>query len=119
MAPIPVYMLRHQFPTKMVRKVHLPLIFTAVAQFSSIPSSVSYSSWFLVGLITQYWLRSSYRGLWTALNYILSQALNCGTLVALIVISLALDLPNIVPLRDSAFVNANTAFLYKTPQKYV
>lgn len=117
LAPIPVYMMRHQFPTRLVRKIHLPLVFTAVAQFSTIPSSVSYSSWFLVGLITQYWLRASYRGLWTALNYILSQALTCGTLVALIVISLTLDLPDARPLQDSAFVNANSSYLYKSPEQ--
>lgn len=43
-ASIPVYMLRHQFPTRMVRKIHLPLIFAVVAQSSTIPTWVSYSS---------------------------------------------------------------------------
>jgi hypothetical protein len=54
---------------------------------------LSFSSWALVGLLFNWWIRRKYHGWWTNYNYITSAALDSGLIISTIVIFFALTLP--------------------------
>jgi len=56
-------------------------------------TGINYSSWFLVGFIFQYFIRKRNFRWWSKFNYILSSALDSGTVLSLIFIFLTLQLP--------------------------
>lgn len=56
---------------------------------------LSFSSWAIVGLIFNYWIRRRFSGWWTQYNYLTSASLDCGLIVATIIIFFALTLPEV------------------------
>jgi hypothetical protein len=75
-----------------VRYVSVPVLLNGV---SSIPpaTGINYSSWFAVGMVFQYIIRKKNFAWWSKFNYVLSSALDSGTVIAVLVIFFALQFP--------------------------
>ncbi|KIO29154.1 hypothetical protein M407DRAFT_21723 [Tulasnella calospora MUT 4182] len=56
-------------------------------------TGINYSSWFLLGFVTQYLVRRRKPQWWLKYNYILSSALDSGTIVGILLVFLCLYLP--------------------------
>ncbi|KAK0547256.1 hypothetical protein OC846_003273 [Tilletia horrida] len=90
--PIPTYFLAKRYPRSFLRYVNWPVIFTATG-FIPPATGINYSSWFLFGLIFQFWIRRRHFGWWSSYNYVLSAALDAGTGIATIIIFFGLQYP--------------------------
>ncbi|GJJ13878.1 hypothetical protein Clacol_008135 [Clathrus columnatus] len=90
--PIPFYFAAKRWPTSKFKYVNIPV---ACVGASVIPpaSGINLASWVLVGFIFQYYMRKYHLMWWIRFNYILSAALDAGTLFSVIIIFLALQLP--------------------------
>ena len=88
--PIPVYLLQLYYPKSWVRYVSTPVI---IAGLSAIPpaTGINYSSWFLVAFIFQYLIRKRNFAWWSKFNYVLSSALDSGTVIAVMIIFFTLQ----------------------------
>ena len=88
--PMPAYFWQRRYPNSWARYVSTPVV---LAGLSSIPpaTGINYSSWFLVGFIFQYLIRKKNFAWWSKFNYVLSSALDCGTVISIIVIFLTLQ----------------------------
>jgi len=97
--PIPFYLYQRRYPKSWVRYVSTPVIITGV---SYIPpaTGINYSSWFAVGFVFQYLIRKRNFAWWSKFNYVLSSALDAGTVVAVMVIFFALQFPGGITTPD-------------------
>ena len=75
-----------------MRYVSTPVILNGV---SSIPpaTGINYSSWFAVGVVFQYIIRKRNFAWWSKFNYVLSSALDSGTVIAVMFIFFSLQFP--------------------------
>ena len=83
--PMPAYFWQRRYPSSWTRYVSTPVI---IAGLSAIPpaTGINYSSWFLVGFIFQYLIRKRNFAWWSKFNYVLSSALDSGTVISIMVI---------------------------------
>ena len=83
--PMPAYFWQRRFPNSWTRYVSTPVI---IAGLSAIPpaTGINYSSWFLVGFIFQYMIRKKNFAWWSKFNYVLSSALDSGTVISIMII---------------------------------
>ena len=83
--PMPAYFWQRRFPNSWTRYVSTPVI---IAGLSAIPpaTGINYSSWFLVGFIFQYMIRKRNFAWWSKFNYVLSSALDSGTVISIMII---------------------------------
>ncbi|PVG01711.1 putative oligopeptide transporter [Serendipita vermifera] len=90
--PIPFWWWQRRNPKSRLRYVNIPV---ALNGPSYIPPArgINYSSWFIVGFIFQYVIRRRHFRWWSKFNYILSAALDSGTILAIVFIFLTLQLP--------------------------
>jgi OPT family oligopeptide transporter len=90
--PVPFWFWQRKFPKSRLRYVNIPV---ALNGPSFIPPArgINYSSWFIVGFIFQYVIRRRHFRWWSKFNYILSAALDSGTILAIVFIFLTLQLP--------------------------
>jgi len=90
--PVPFYLWQRRYPKSWVRYVSTPVV---LAGLSAIPpaTGINYSSWFLVAFIFQYLIRKRNFAWWSKFNYVLSSALDSGTVISIIVIFFTLQLP--------------------------
>lgn len=88
--PMPAYFWQRRYPNSWARYVSTPVI---LAGLSYIPpaTGINYSSWFLVGFIFQYLIRKKNFAWWSKFNYVLSSALDCGTVISIMVIFFTLQ----------------------------
>ena len=88
--PIPFYLWQRRYPKSWVRYVSTPVI---IAGLSAIPpaTGINYSSWFLVAFIFQYLIRKKNFAWWSKFNYVLSSALDSGTVISVMVIFFTLQ----------------------------
>ena len=88
--PMPAYFWQRRYPNSWARYVSTPVVF---AGLSAIPpaTGINYSSWFLVGFIFQYLIRKKNFAWWSKFNYVLSSALDCGTVISIMVIFFTLQ----------------------------
>ncbi|KAH7102160.1 hypothetical protein BKA62DRAFT_756789 [Auriculariales sp. MPI-PUGE-AT-0066] len=75
--PIPFWMYQRRYPQDKAKLISIPVILNGVAQIPP-ASAIKYSSWF---------------GWWSKLNYLLSAALDSGTVMWIMVIFFCLKLP--------------------------
>jgi OPT family small oligopeptide transporter len=89
-APIPLYFLARRYPLSFWRFVNVPMIF---AGLGSMPpaSGINYISWLFVGFIFNFIIRRVHFRWWMRYNYILSAALDGGSVLAMSVIFFALQ----------------------------
>ncbi|KAF8161465.1 OPT oligopeptide transporter protein-domain-containing protein [Crassisporium funariophilum] len=90
--PLPFYLYQRRYPNSWVRYVSTPVILTGV---SAIPpaTGINYSSWFLVGMVFQWAIRKRNFAWWSKFNYVLSSALDSGTVISVMVIFFTLQFP--------------------------
>ena len=88
--PIPFYLWKRRYPNSWARYVSTPVVFAGLA---AIPpaTGINYSSWFLVAFIFQYLVRKKNFAWWSKFNYVLSSALDSGTVIAIMLIFFALQ----------------------------
>ncbi|KAM0747271.1 OPT oligopeptide transporter [Meredithblackwellia eburnea MCA 4105] len=119
--PLFLWLLARRWPHSWVRIINIPVVLTG-ATYAPPATGINYSSWFLVGLIFQYWARKHHFRWWSKFNLVLSSALDVGTAVSTVFIFLTLQLPK----GGNIFLNwwGNTVFEntadwngipYKTP----
>ncbi|GAA6064754.1 hypothetical protein JCM10212_002673 [Sporobolomyces blumeae] len=91
-APVVVWLLARRFPRSFLQYANVPV---ALSGCLAMPpaTGINYSSWFLVGFVFQYLLRQRRFEWWSKFNFVLSAALDAGTVVSGIVIFLAVMLP--------------------------
>ena len=65
--PIVFYTINRVFPTKKLRWLHAPVMLGAMAWLPP-ATPLSFSSWALVGLLFNWWIRRKYHGWWTNYN---------------------------------------------------
>jgi hypothetical protein len=75
--PIPFWFLQRRYPQSWVKYISTPVLLNGV---SYIPpaTGINYSSWFLVGFIFQYLVRTRNFAWWRKFNYVTSAALDSG-----------------------------------------
>lgn len=90
--PVPFFLWQRRYPSSWARYVSTPVILNGV---SSIPpaTGINYSSWFAVGFVFQYLIRKRNFAWWSKFNYVLSSALDSGTVIAVMVIFFTLQFP--------------------------
>ncbi|KAF8911642.1 oligopeptide transporter [Gymnopilus junonius] len=90
--PLPFWFYQRRYPKSWVRYVSTPVVLNGV---SSIPpaTGINYSSWFAVGFIFQYLIRKRNFAWWSKFNYVLSSALDSGTVISVMVIFFTLQFP--------------------------
>ena len=88
--PMPAYFWQRLYPNSWARYVSTPVI---IAGLSAIPpaTGINYSSWFLVGFIFQYLIRKKNFAWWSKFNYVLSSALDSGTIISIMFIFFTLQ----------------------------
>ncbi|EJT97997.1 OPT oligopeptide transporter [Dacryopinax primogenitus] len=90
--PIPFYFLARRYPASWFRYVNIPIIFAGTSYLPP-ATGINYSSWGLAGFIFQYLIRRKRFMWWSRYNYILSAALDGGTVLSGIVIFFVLFMP--------------------------
>ncbi|GAA5821301.1 hypothetical protein JCM10212_006415 [Sporobolomyces blumeae] len=91
--PLVTWFLARRFPTlSILRHANVPVALTG-ATLMPPATGINYSSWFLVGFVFQYLLRQRRLRSWSKFNFVLSAALDSGTVVSGIIIFLSLSLP--------------------------
>ena len=93
--PMPAYFWQRRYPNSWTRYVSTPVI---IAGLSAIPpaTGINYSSWFLVGFIFQYLIRKRNFAWWSKFNYVLSSALDSGTVISIMIIFFMLQVSCLV-----------------------
>jgi len=90
--PIPFWWWQRRFPKTRLKYINIPVFLNGPIYIPP-ASGINYSSWFLVGFIFQYLIRKRNFRWWSKFNYILSAALDSGTVFSIIFIFLTLQLP--------------------------
>ncbi|OWP05047.1 hypothetical protein B2J93_617 [Marssonina coronariae] len=92
-APVIVYLLARRFPKSNLRYVNTPIIFGGTA---AIPPAtpLTYATWGITGFIFNKVIKGRHLAWWAEYNFITSAALDSGTLMCVLVIFFALQLPN-------------------------
>ena len=96
------------------RKINWPLIF--VGTYNVPPATgVNYSSWALVNITFNYWIKGRFFAWWAKYAYILAAALDTGTAIAGIIIFFAVSYPGYsFPDVSQAFKFAELAYVLIT-----
>ncbi|KAK8061347.1 hypothetical protein PG994_007713 [Apiospora phragmitis] len=94
--PVITWFFARRYPKSFWRYVSMPLFFGGSGM---IPPATDYNyiSWGIVGLTFNYWIRKKWNGWWLHYNYVTSAALDCGLIVATVIIFLTLQLTNATP----------------------
>ncbi|KAF8321391.1 oligopeptide transporter [Cantharellus anzutake] len=90
--PIPFWLWQRRYPKTILKTISMPVLVNGPVL---IPPAVGihFSSWFVVAFIFQYLVRRRNFRWWSKFNYILSSALDSGTLISLLFIFLTLQFP--------------------------
>ncbi|EJD55068.1 OPT-domain-containing protein [Auricularia subglabra TFB-10046 SS5] len=90
--PVPFWLWQRKYPQSRVKYVSIPVIVNGVSQIPP-ATGINYSSWFIVAFVFQYLVRRRRFAWWSKYNYVLSAALDSGTVVAILVIFFCLQFP--------------------------
>lgn len=90
--PLPFWLWQRKYPQSRVKLISMPIVLNGVSQIPP-ATGINYSSWFLVAFAFQYVVRRTRFAWWSKFNYVLSSALDSGTVVAIMVIFFALQFP--------------------------
>jgi OPT family small oligopeptide transporter len=92
--PVPFWLWCRKYPRSIIRNINVPIIF-CICMFTPPANGFNLASFLFVGFIFQYWVRRYHFAWWAKYNYVLSAALDVGTLLCSIFVFLALRLPNV------------------------
>jgi len=90
--PIPFWWWQRKHPKSFMKYINIP-VFLNGPTFIPPATGINYSSWFGVGMIFQYFVRTRNFRWWSKFNYILSSSLDCGTILSTIFVFLTLQFP--------------------------
>ncbi|CAG7853661.1 Glutathione transporter 1 [Serendipita indica DSM 11827] len=90
--PVPIWLYHRFRPKTRLRYLNIPVLLNGPT-FSPPARGINFSSWFVVGFIFQYFIRRRNFRWWSKFNYVLSAALDSGTILSIIIIFLTLQLP--------------------------
>jgi len=90
--PIPFYYLAKRWPQSGWKYVNIPVFFTGTGNLPP-ATGINYSSWFMVGITFQYFIRRYHFTWWSRYNYILSAAMDSGVAISTIIIFFCLYFP--------------------------
>ncbi|GAA5831595.1 hypothetical protein JCM3766R1_004946 [Sporobolomyces carnicolor] len=90
--PVPIWLLARKFPRGPFKYISVPVALTGAGLMPP-ATGINYSSWFLAGFFFQYFLRRRQFRWWSKFNFVLSAALDSGTVLSGIFIFLTLSLP--------------------------
>lgn len=90
--PIPFWWWQRRNPKSILRYVNIPVLLNGPT-FIPPATGINFSAWFGVGFIFQYLVRTRNFRWWSKFNYILSAALDSGTIFGTVFVFLALQLP--------------------------
>lgn len=113
--PLPFYLYQRRYPKSWVRYVSTPVV---ISGLSAIPpaTGINYSSWFFVGFIFQYLIRKRNFAWWSKFNYVLSSALDSGTVISVMIIFFTLQVGVVVLFCFFGLVS-NVLFFYLVPER--
>jgi len=90
--PIPFWYWQRTYPKSRVKYVSIPVLLNGPT-FIPPSTGINFSSWFSVGFIFQYLIRTRSFRWWSKFNYILSAALDSGTIVSVVFVFFTLQYP--------------------------
>ncbi|KAK5118448.1 hypothetical protein LTR62_002962 [Meristemomyces frigidus] len=88
------YAISRTSTSKYARYLHAPVMIGAMAWLPP-ATPLSFSTWAIIGLIFNHFIRHRYKGWWTQYNYITSAGLDSGLIIATIIIFFAITLPEV------------------------
>jgi OPT family small oligopeptide transporter len=90
--PLPFWIMQRRRPDSWAKYVSTPVVLLGL---SYIPpaTGINYSSWFAVGFVFQFVIRKRNFAWWSKYNYITGAALDCGTILSLLMIFFTVQLP--------------------------
>ncbi|KAI0073570.1 OPT superfamily oligopeptide transporter [Panus rudis PR-1116 ss-1] len=90
--PIPFWYWQRNHPNGWNKYINVPVVLNAVT-FIPPATGINFSSAFLLGFVFQFLIRRRNFAWWSKFNYVTSAALDSGTLVSLLVIFFAFEVP--------------------------
>ncbi|KAG6856397.1 hypothetical protein H0H87_005015 [Tephrocybe sp. NHM501043] len=97
--PLPFWFWQKKYPNSWIKYVSTPVILNGVSQIPP-ATGINYSSWFAVAFVFQYLIRKRNFAWWSKFNYVLSAALDSGTVISLIFIFFSLQVWPWISLRQ-------------------
>ncbi|KAK9424113.1 putative OPT oligopeptide transporter protein-domain-containing protein [Seiridium unicorne] len=95
-APIITWFFARRHPRSIFRYINVPLFFGGSGMIPP-ASAYTYLCWGLYGTVFNFFIKRKWTGWWMQYNYITSAALDCGLIVATIIIFFTLYLTNMTP----------------------
>ena len=92
--PVLFYFLIRFFPRSPVRLLNAPVMLGAMAWLPP-ATPLSFSSWVIIGLTFNYWIKRRWPGWWQHYNYLTAAGLDSGLVISTIIIFFAITLPNV------------------------
>ena len=92
--PIVFWLAAKKFPRSFARYLHAPVMLGAMGWLPP-ATPLNFSSWAIVGLIFNFWIRKRWNGWWRSYNYITSAALDAGLVICTLVVFFAITLPEV------------------------
>ncbi|KEI41575.1 uncharacterized protein L969DRAFT_85375 [Mixia osmundae IAM 14324] len=91
-APVIPWLLMRKYPNSWLRYVSVPVFLTGTSQIPP-ATGINYSSWFIFAFIFQYWIRRRRFRWWSKYNFVLSAALEGGTILGTLFVFFCLQYP--------------------------
>ncbi|OAQ59886.1 OPT oligopeptide transporter [Pochonia chlamydosporia 170] len=92
--PVLLYVLTKTLNIRFFRHFQAPIMLGAMAWLPP-ATPLSFSSWGIVGLVFNKWIRNRWNGWWTTYNYTTAAALDAGLILSTIIIFFAITFPNV------------------------
>jgi OPT family oligopeptide transporter len=92
--PAILYLLVRYLRFRPARHLNAPIMLGAMAWLPP-ATPLSFSSWAIVGLVFNWWVRRRWSGWWGTYNYITAAALDAGLILGTIVVFFAISLPGV------------------------
>ncbi|KAF8522157.1 OPT oligopeptide transporter [Hysterangium stoloniferum] len=90
--PLPFWLYRQRFPDSKLPCINMPVFLNGPSRIPP-ATGINYSSWFAVGFVFQYLIRTRNFAWWSKFNYILSAALDSGTGLSICAVFFFLQFP--------------------------
>ncbi|KAI1272832.1 OPT family small oligopeptide transporter [Xylaria sp. FL0933] len=92
--PVVLWVMVRKLRIDFARHLNAPILLGAMAWLPP-ATPLSFSSWAIVGLIFNYFIRKHYSGWWRKYNYLTAAGLDAGLIISTIIIFFAITLPNV------------------------
>ncbi|KAF2202425.1 small oligopeptide transporter [Delitschia confertaspora ATCC 74209] len=92
--PVFFYILMRLFPKSPARFLNAPVMLGAMSWLPP-ATPLSFSSWAIVGLVFNFWIRRRWGGWWRTYNYVTAAALDSGLILGTVVVFFAIVLPGV------------------------